>query len=130
VESSNRRREKRGALQPTARASIDTGHFCIHRTAALRSITVLDDFVVLKLPLLGGHPPLGLRSTGALTALGPAEKAAFKEILLTRLAITWLNPHVYLDTVFLIGAISTLFPGFGASFAAGAMPFGGRSNRS
>jgi hypothetical protein len=29
--------------------------------------------------------------------------------------------------VFLIGAISTLFPGFGASFAAGAMPFGGRS---
>jgi hypothetical protein len=106
------------------------GIFCIHRTAALRSITVLDDFVVLKLPLLGGHPPLGLRSTGALTALGPAEKAAFKEILLTRLAITWLNPHVYLDTVFLIGAISTLFPGFGASFAAGAMPFGGRSNRS
>ena len=52
-------REKRGALQPTARASIDTGHFCIHRTAALRSITVLDGFVVLKLPLLGGHSPLG-----------------------------------------------------------------------
>jgi hypothetical protein len=35
------------------------GHFCIHRTAALRSITVLDGFVVLKLPLLGGHSPLG-----------------------------------------------------------------------
>jgi hypothetical protein len=72
----------------------------------------------LKLPLLGGHPPLGLRSTGALTALGPAEKAALKEIPLTCLAITWLKPHVYLDKVFLIGAISTQFPGFGASFAA------------
>jgi L-lysine exporter family protein LysE/ArgO len=71
-----------------------------------------------------------LRSTGALTAAGPAEKAALKEIVLTCLTITWLNPHVYLDTVFLIGAISTQFPGFGASFAAGAMPFGGRSNRS
>ena len=48
-------------------------------------------------------------------------KAALKEIVLTCLAITWLNPHVYLDTVFLIGAVSTQFPGSGASFAAGAM---------
>ena len=62
-----------------------------------------------------------LRSTGALTATGPAEKAALREIVLTCLAITWLNPHVYLDTVFLIGAISTQFPGSGGSFAAGAM---------
>jgi len=62
-----------------------------------------------------------LRSTEALTAAGPAEKAALKEIVLTCLAITWLNPHVYLDTVFLMGAISTQFPGSGASFAAGAM---------
>jgi L-lysine exporter family protein LysE/ArgO len=29
--------------------------------------------------------------------------------LLTCLALTWLNPHVYLDTVGLIGAISTGF---------------------
>ena len=41
--------------------------------------------------------------------------------MLTGLAITWLSPHVYLDTVFLIGAISTQFSGSGASFAAGAM---------
>jgi len=34
---------------------------------------------------------------------------------------TWLNPHVYLDTVVLLGAISTQFPNFEASFAAGAM---------
>lgn len=33
---------------------------------------------------------------------------AGKTALLT-LAFTWLNPHVYLDTVFLIGAISTQF---------------------
>lgn len=30
--------------------------------------------------------------------------------LLTCLALTWLNPHVYLDTLGLIGAISTQFP--------------------
>jgi L-lysine exporter family protein LysE/ArgO len=62
-----------------------------------------------------------LRWTGALTAAGPAERAALKKITLTCLAITWLNPHVYLDTVVLIGAISTQLPGAGASFAAGAM---------
>jgi hypothetical protein len=59
VKAGGGKQQPRGALQPTARASIDTGHFCIHRTAALRSITVLDGFVVLKLPLLGGHSPLG-----------------------------------------------------------------------
>jgi L-lysine exporter family protein LysE/ArgO len=37
------------------------------------------------------------------------------------LALTWLNPHVYLDTLMLLGAISTRFPGEEASFAAGAM---------
>lgn len=30
--------------------------------------------------------------------------------IITCLALTWLNPHVYLDTVGLIGAISTGFP--------------------
>jgi L-lysine exporter family protein LysE/ArgO len=37
------------------------------------------------------------------------------------LALTWLNPHVYLDTIMLLGAISTRFPGQEASFALGAM---------
>ena len=37
------------------------------------------------------------------------------------LALTWLNPHVYLDTVILLGAISTRFAGEQASFGAGAM---------
>lgn len=50
-------------------------------------------------------------STGP-APLGPA--------LLSCLAITWLNPHVYLDTVVLLGAVSTRFPGSEAAFAAGA----------
>jgi len=39
--------------------------------------------------------------------------------LLTTLALTWLNPHVYLDTLGLIGAISTRFEGIAdkAAFA-------------
>ena len=45
-----------------------------------------------------------------------------KQILLITLAITFLNPHVYLDTVLLLGSISSSFPGFGKYyFAAGAV---------
>ncbi|WP_108259163.1 LysE/ArgO family amino acid transporter [Mangrovicoccus ximenensis] len=36
-------------------------------------------------------------------------------------AFTWLNPHVYLDMVMLLGSISTQFPGYEAAFAAGAI---------
>jgi L-lysine exporter family protein LysE/ArgO len=42
-------------------------------------------------------------------------------VLAACLAITWLNPHVYLDTVVLLGSVSTQFPGGAVSFAAGAM---------
>jgi L-lysine exporter family protein LysE/ArgO len=41
----------------------------------------------------------------------------------TAIALTWLNPHVYLDTVALIGAVSTDFEGRApkTAFAAGAV---------
>jgi L-lysine exporter family protein LysE/ArgO len=61
-----------------------------------------------------------LRSSGAL-ATGDARSASLGQTLAMCLALTWLNPHVYLDTVMLLGAISTRFPGEEASFAAGAM---------
>ena len=38
----------------------------------------------------------------------------------TALALTWLNPHVYLDTVVLLGSIAQSHPGRQWSFAAGA----------
>jgi L-lysine exporter family protein LysE/ArgO len=61
-----------------------------------------------------------LWSSGALAA-GEASSTGFQQTLLSCLALTWLNPHVYLDTVALLGAISTRFPGREVSFAAGAM---------
>jgi L-lysine exporter family protein LysE/ArgO len=61
-----------------------------------------------------------LRSSKALAA-GDARSASLARTLATCLALTWLNPHVYLDTVMLLGAISTRFPGQEASFAVGAM---------
>lgn len=60
------------------------------------------------------------RSTAALS-LATSGAATLTGTLLTCLALTWLNPHVYLDTVVLLGGISTQFPGRAIDFAAGAM---------
>lgn len=60
------------------------------------------------------------RSSGALGE-GKGAASSLRKALLTCLALTWLNPHVYLDTVVLLGTISTRFPGLEASFAAGAV---------
>ena len=56
-------------------------------------------------------------------ALQPAERGAGSRlaVLSTCLALTWLNPHVYLDTVILLGAVSTQFPGAQTQFALGAV---------
>ena len=41
--------------------------------------------------------------------------------LATCLALTWLNPHVYLDTVVLLGSISSQYEGRKLAFALGAI---------
>lgn len=44
-----------------------------------------------------------------------------QRVLLTCLAFTFLNPHVYLDTMVLLGSLSTRHPGLGRwAFALGA----------
>ena len=54
----------------------------------------------------------GLRSLasawrgGAALEVGEAKRTSLRAALLTVLAFTWLNPHVYLDTVVLIGSVS------------------------
>lgn len=57
-----------------------------------------------------------------LRAMGNAEGQAgsLRAALLTCLALTWLNPHVYLDTVVLLGSVSAQWEDKRA-FALGAM---------
>lgn len=57
----------------------------------------------------------------AMTLAGSS--GSLKATLLTAAAFTWLNPHVYLDTLGLIGAISTAYaPGLPRTlFGAGAV---------
>jgi len=47
--------------------------------------------------------------------------ASFAKTMAMCLALTWLNPHVYLDTVVLLGTVSTRFPEHRFEFAAGAV---------
>lgn len=56
-------------------------------------------------------------------ALGEGEESrgTFTSALFTCLVFTWLNPHVYIDTVVLIGSISTRWPQHQGAFALGAM---------
>ncbi|RWR07572.1 LysE/ArgO family amino acid transporter [Paenirhodobacter populi] len=61
------------------------------------------------------------RSAGALGAAEQGGAGGLSRVLMTCLALTWLNPHVYLDTVVLLGTISTRFPGAEPAFALGAV---------
>lgn len=55
----------------------------------------------------------------SLTAAGPARR---HRVYLTAAALTWLNPHVYLDTVVLLGSLANQHGPDGRwSFAAGAI---------
>lgn len=72
-------------------------------------------FVYGAIALRRAFRPEGLRANGS-------ERLSLRAALAVTLAFTWLNPHVWLDTVGLIGAISTSFSGHAAktAFAAGA----------
>ncbi|MFV0332531.1 MAG: LysE/ArgO family amino acid transporter [Tropicimonas sp.] len=58
---------------------------------------------------------------GAALEAGEGGARSLRQVTLTILALTWLNPHVYLDTVGLIGATSAGFPGHQGAFATGAI---------
>lgn len=70
----------------------------------------------------------GLRSAraalnpGALEVDAGGSGTSLRSAMLTCLAVTWLNPHVYLDTVLLVGGIAGQYPvAMRLWFAAGAM---------
>jgi L-lysine exporter family protein LysE/ArgO len=60
-------------------------------------------------------------------ALRPAETqaASLGRVLATCLLLTWGNPHVYLDTLVLIGSVSAQFAPHGLAFGLGAVAASG-----
>lgn len=63
---------------------------------------------------------------GAMLEVGKSREQSLRKTILTLLALTWLNPHVYLDTVVLIGSISAQYPdrlAFGAGAVMASLAF-------
>ncbi|AXT72962.1 LysE/ArgO family amino acid transporter [Vibrio sp. dhg] len=120
-----------------------------HHLFAVASICILSDIVLISSGIAGlgtliKHWPNLMemfRYAGAIflawTALSSAKQAwhgksqltpsadglpQTKTVILTCLGFTWLNPHVYLDTVFMIGSLSMPYSGVEKwKFAMGAL---------
>ncbi|WP_085310155.1 LysE/ArgO family amino acid transporter [Planktotalea arctica] len=63
---------------------------------------------------------------GAVLDASASARSSLRSTLASLLAITWLNPHVYLDTVVLIGSISAQYEdrvAFGAGAALASFTF-------
>jgi len=59
-------------------------------------------------------------ASGIATATRAARSTTLLAAVLTCLALTWLNPHVYLDTVFLLGSVANTHGDGRWAFAVGA----------
>jgi L-lysine exporter family protein LysE/ArgO len=62
----------------------------------------------------------GAPLNGITGSVAVAARAALAPVVLTCLALTWLNPHVYLDTVFLLGSVANTHGDARWWFALGA----------
>lgn len=90
----------------------------------LRDATVL--LAVLRwlgVAFLTGYAALSLRRAlrgGEALETARAGAATFGAVVATAFALTWLNPHVYLDTVLLLGSIASTYGDARWWFAIGA----------
>ncbi|MBK8462557.1 MAG: amino acid transporter [Nigerium sp.] len=85
--------------------------------------TVLTAITVVGAVVLFGYAFLGLRRAArpqAMIVEGADETRRLLPVALTALALTWLNPHVYLDTLVLLGSIASTYAAPWL-FAAGAI---------
>mgnify|MGYP000682789864 CR=1 FL=1 len=82
-------------------------------------LTFIRWFGVLYLTWFGIKSLRSAFKENQLLATGQAE-ISWKRILTTVLALTYLNPHVYLDTLIFVGSIANQFDGDKWFFALGA----------
>ncbi|KQX05405.1 MULTISPECIES: LysE/ArgO family amino acid transporter [unclassified Leifsonia] len=64
--------------------------------------------------------PSGVK-TATRAPSAPRVSASVTAVVTTTIALTWLNPHVYLDTLFLLGSVANSYTDERWWFAAGAM---------
>ncbi|MDO4243231.1 MAG: LysE/ArgO family amino acid transporter [Actinomyces sp.] len=94
-------------------------------TAAVGAVSAMAPWVLEVLRWGGVLYLLGFALTSFRSALRPGalEEAAARpaaSVALTTIALTWLNPHVYLDTVLMLGTVTNSFGPLRWWAAAGA----------
>ena len=60
------------------------------------------------------------RGGEALRPMAGAAAVSLGRVLAVGLTLTWANPHVYLDTLVLIGSVSATYAPYGVAFGIGA----------
>lgn len=91
-------------------------------TAAWRVVRPQEQSIVVEEPVAAPAPRTG--GGGTATLVRPTQAAPARTLapaILSCLAITWLNPHAYLDTVFLVGSVSAGYGDLRWIFGAGAV---------
>ncbi|MFE7589546.1 LysE/ArgO family amino acid transporter [Kitasatospora sp. NPDC057512] len=87
--------------------------------AALTAVGLVGGAFLLCYGFLAARRVLRPDPAAALTGGGPAA-GSVRRAVLTCLAMTWLNPHVYLDTVLLLGSLASDRGDLRWAFGAGA----------
>jgi L-lysine exporter family protein LysE/ArgO len=92
--------------------------------AASQSVPWLGDAMrVVGVAFLLAYGALRFRAAwlgGEALVAAATSPVALRRVIMTVLLLTWANPHVYLDTVVLIGAISAQYAPHGLAFGIGA----------
>ncbi|MER6217653.1 MULTISPECIES: LysE/ArgO family amino acid transporter [unclassified Streptomyces] len=96
------------------------GAFVTAWPAALTAVGIAGGGFLVCYGILAARRVLRPAPGAALTAGGAASGSA-RAAVLTCLAMTWLNPHVYLDTVLLVGSLAADRGDLRWAFGAGAV---------
>jgi L-lysine exporter family protein LysE/ArgO len=86
----------------------------------ITTVRIVGATFLLFYGLLAARRALRPGGTAALRPVEPALRRGLAPVVLTCLAFTWLNPHVYLDTVVLLGSVAADRGGQRWWFATGA----------
>ncbi|MGW9630638.1 LysE/ArgO family amino acid transporter [Agromyces sp. NPDC055520] len=108
-----------------ARRAIRPSGEALEVAAAEREIEVVEHEIEADVagpvPARTGTPATGAGpATSISTTTRTRRRTGLAAAVLTCLALTWLNPHVYLDTVFLLGSVANTHGDARWAFAAGA----------
>ncbi|MFJ6698143.1 LysE/ArgO family amino acid transporter [Streptomyces sp. NPDC091272] len=96
------------------------GAFVTAWPAALTVVGLAGGAFLICYGLLAARRVLRPAPDAALSASGEATGSA-RAAVLTCLAMTWLNPHVYLDTVLLLGSVASDHGSLRWAFGGGAV---------